>query len=85
MSDLKEDDVMCRIDKMFKYLLTQWIRSIDRCCWWGRGVIQTTGVCNYGKLNYYLGKAAADEGRDSRYPDIVSKNAKSTKGKPLKC
>lgn len=25
---------------------------------------------NFGKLNYFLGKRAADEGRDSRYPDI---------------
>ena len=28
------------------------------------------GICNFGKLNYYLGKRANDEGRDSRYPDI---------------
>jgi hypothetical protein len=42
----------------------------EGCCWWGRGVIQTTGVCNFGKLNYYLGKRAADEGRDSPYPAI---------------
>ena len=41
-----------------------------RCCWWGRGVIQSTGICNYGKLNYFLGKRAADEGRPSRYPTI---------------
>jgi hypothetical protein len=27
---------------------------VEGCCWWGRGVIQTTGVCNFGKLNYYL-------------------------------
>merc|ERR1711920_1177435 len=40
------------------------------CCWWGRGVIQTTGVCNYGKLNYYLGKRAADEGRQALFPQI---------------
>jgi len=33
-------------------------------------VIQTTGVCNYGRLNYFLGKRAADEGRPSRYPSI---------------
>jgi len=33
-------------------------------------VIQTTGVCNFGKLNYYLGKRAADEGRESRYPSV---------------
>lgn len=31
---------------------------------------QTTGVCNFGKLNYYLGKRAADEGRPSRYGEI---------------
>lgn len=28
------------------------------------------GVCNFGKLNFFLGKRAADEGRESRYPDI---------------
>mmetsp|Transcript_1949 Transcript_1949/g.4577 ORF Transcript_1949/g.4577 Transcript_1949/m.4577 type:complete len:1223 (-) Transcript_1949:74-3742(-) len=44
--------------------------DVEGCCWWGRGVIQTTGVCNFGMLNYYLGKRAADEGRDSRYPHI---------------
>ena len=25
---------------------------------------------NFGKLNYYLGKRAADEGRESRYPSV---------------
>lgn len=40
--------------------------DVEGCCWWGRGVIQTTGVCNFGKLNYY----AAEDGRQSRYPDI---------------
>lgn len=44
--------------------------DVEGCCFWGRGVIQTTGVCNFGKLNYYLGQRAADEGRASRYPDI---------------
>jgi hypothetical protein len=44
--------------------------DVEGCCWWGRGVIQTTGICNFGKLNYYLGKRAADEGRDSRYPKV---------------
>lgn len=42
----------------------------SRCCWWGRGALHTRGVCNLGKLNYYLGKRAADEGRSSRYADI---------------
>jgi len=33
-------------------------------------VIQTTGICNFGMLNYYLGKRAADDGRNSWYPEI---------------
>ena len=44
--------------------------DVEGCCFWGRGVIQTTGVCNFGKLNYFLGARAAEEGRDSRYPSI---------------
>jgi len=44
--------------------------DVEGCCWWGRGVIQSTGICNFGKLNYYLGKRAADEGRSSRYPQL---------------
>ena len=44
--------------------------DVEGCCFWGRGVIQTTGVCNFGKLNYYLGARAAADGRPSRYPEI---------------
>ncbi|KAA8498190.1 Chitin-binding protein CbpD [Porphyridium purpureum] len=44
--------------------------DVEGCAWWGRGIIQTTGICNFGKLNYYLGARAAREGRDSLYPDI---------------
>ncbi len=44
--------------------------DVEGCCWWGRGVIQTSGICNFGKLNYYLGKRAYDDGRQSHYPDI---------------
>jgi Chitin binding Peritrophin-A domain len=44
--------------------------DIEGCCWWGRGAIQTSGVCNYGRLNYYFGKRAHDEGRNSRYPTL---------------
>lgn len=36
----------------------------------GRGAIQTKGTCNLGKLNYYLGKGAADDKRESRYKDV---------------
>lgn len=24
--------------------------DVEGCCWWGRGVIQTTGICNFGML-----------------------------------
>jgi len=44
--------------------------DVEGCCWWGRGVIQTTGICNFGKLNYYLGRRGHDEGRSVLYPDI---------------
>lgn len=44
--------------------------DLEGCCWWGRGVIQTTGVCNFGKLNYFLGRRAANEGRDALFPQI---------------
>jgi hypothetical protein len=27
-------------------------------------------VCNFGKLNYYLGARAAKEGRESKYPSV---------------
>jgi len=33
-------------------------RDVQGCCWWGLGIIQTTGVCNFGKLNYYLGQSS---------------------------
>jgi len=44
--------------------------DVAACCYWGRGVLQTPGVCTYGKLNFYLGARAASEGRDAAYPDI---------------
>ena len=34
--------------------------SVEGCCWWGRGVIQTTGRCNFGILNHYLGQTHLD-------------------------
>ena len=37
--------------------------DVEGCCWCGRGVIQSTGVCNFGKLNFYISKMAKDEGR----------------------
>lgn len=45
--------------------------DVEGCCWWGRGVIQTTGVCNFGKLNYFVGKKAFDRGvADALYPSV---------------
>lgn len=49
--------------------------SVEGCCWWGRGVIQTTGRCNFGTLNHYLGRSHLDETRFPRsgaplYPDL---------------
>ena len=43
----------------FGLIFLQWIR-----------VIQTTGLCNFGKLNYYLGAGAQRDGRDAKYPNI---------------
>lgn len=39
--------------------------DVEGCCWWGRGPLHTKGVCNIGKLNYYLGSRAFNEGRIS--------------------
>ena len=44
--------------------------DVEGCCWWGRGVIQTSGICNFGKLNYFLGAGASEDGRYSRYPTV---------------
>merc|ERR1719277_1857554 len=44
--------------------------DVEGCCWWGRGAIQTTGICNFGKLNYYMGKRGHTEGRSVLYPAI---------------
>ena len=42
----------------------------EACCWWGRGALSTKGVCNIGKMNYYLGKRGADLGRSTLYPTV---------------
>ncbi|MFK7873566.1 MAG: hypothetical protein AB8C84_10470 [Oligoflexales bacterium] len=51
--------------------------DVEGCCWWGRGVIQTTGVCNFGKLNYYLaGWEYRDNGAGQRIKKQHNPNAK---------
>ena len=44
--------------------------NVESCCWWGRGSAQVKGVCMYGKLNYYIGARAREDGRKSMFPDI---------------
>ncbi len=49
--------------------------SVEGCCWWGRGVIQTTGRCNFGMLNHHLGRTHLDPSRfpppaQALYPDV---------------
>eukprot|EP00808_Paulinella_micropora_P001149 g26873.t1 len=45
--------------------------DLENCCWWGRGVIQTTGVCNFGKLNYFMGAGAKARGvHNVAFPNI---------------
>lgn len=35
-----------------------------------RGAAQLRGVCLYGKLNYYIGARAKEEGRRSLFPSV---------------
>ena len=44
--------------------------DLEGCCWWGRGALLTRGVCNIGKLNYYLGRRASVERGEGRFPAI---------------
>eukprot|EP00986_Skeletonema_menzelii_P000462 scaffold132_cov119-Skeletonema_menzelii.AAC.5 len=47
--------------------------NVEGCCWWGRGAMPrgSAGTCMIGKLNYYLGKRAHDDGRSSaRYKEV---------------
>lgn len=49
--------------------------SVEGCCWWGRGVIQTTGRCNFGVLNHFLGRTHLNPAEHTPpatvlYPDI---------------
>lgn len=45
--------------------------NVEGCCWWGRGVIQTTGRCNFGKLNKQIGAGARNAGVENvLYPNL---------------
>lgn len=44
--------------------------DVQTCCFWGRGAAQVKGACLYGKLNYYIGARAKEEGRRSLFPSV---------------
>jgi hypothetical protein len=48
--------------------------NTEGCCFWGRGALLTRGVCNIGKINYYLGKGGTQQEppkqRQTLYPTI---------------
>lgn len=44
--------------------------DVEGCCWWGRGVIQTTGICNFGKFNWFMGKKAFDREGSALFPTV---------------
>jgi len=49
--------------------------DVQGCCWWGRGPLQSKGLCSMGKMNHYIGAKALADGRITRstsgvYPDI---------------
>ncbi|GAA6136341.1 hypothetical protein NBRC116583_00880 [Arenicella sp. 4NH20-0111] len=46
-------------------------KSLEGCGWWGRGVIQTTGRLNFGKLNHFLGRSHVD-------PDNINQTVEGT-------
>jgi len=54
------------------------IKSTEGCGWWGRGVIQTTGPCNFGKLNAAL--QSIDKYKDKfnlcKTPDLICNTKK---------
>lgn len=43
--------------------ISLYLSQSNSCCWWGRGPLQTKGTCQIGKINHFLGKKAADDGR----------------------
>ena len=67
-SDPKTDGWLreeCKVYKGQKAGLVVWDgsskRDLQGCSWWGRGVIQTTGRENFGKLNHFLGRSHIDK------------------------
>ena len=41
--------------------------DVSGCCYWGRGILLSSGICDIGRFNYLFGLAAVMEGRSGRY------------------
>jgi len=41
--------------------------DVSGCCYWGRGILLSSGSCDIGRFNYLFGLAAVMEGRSGRY------------------
>jgi hypothetical protein len=66
MCDVYEGQSAGRYDNSFPAGNRGSRSDLEGCCWWGRGVIQTKGICDIGKINHFLGKDA----ENSPYPDL---------------
>ena len=47
-------------------------KNVEGCGWWGRGVIQTTGRLNFGKLNHFLGRSHVDPAYQGQVVDGIA-------------
>jgi hypothetical protein len=48
------------------------LTDVEGCCFWGRGVIQTTGICNFGKLNTTLDSMLLPKAAQADPPTLTS-------------
>lgn len=46
-------------------------KDVEGCCWWGRGIIQTTGRCNIGLLNYALNGVSYPDGKSAKRDSTI--------------
>lgn len=40
-------------------------KDVEGCCWWGRGMLHSSGVCDIGRFNFIFGLPAFKDGRPS--------------------
>jgi hypothetical protein len=39
--------------------------DVEGCCWWGRGMLHVSGICDIGRFNFIYGLPAFKDGRPS--------------------